>query len=73
MYTAALVTTARPRLVVLVFVSKLGYMYAYSRRFGFKISAMAFLILLPLSSSVSTAGEGLNLKLDYSLTNEQST
>ena len=26
-----------------------------------------------LSSSVSTAGEGLNLKLDYSLTNEQST
>ena len=38
-----------------------------------KISAMAFLILLPLSSSVSTAGEGLNLKLDYSLTNEQST
>ena len=37
------------------------------------ISAMAFLIFLPLSSSVSTAGEDLNLKLDYSLTNEQST
>ena len=34
---------------------------------------MAFLILLPLSFSVSTAGEILNLKLDYSLTNEQST
>ena len=34
------------------------------------ISAMAFLMLLPLSSSVSTAGEALNLKLDYSLTNE---
>ena len=31
------------------------------------------IILLPLSSSVSTAGEGLNLKLDYSLTNKQST
>ena len=31
------------------------------------------LMLLPLSSSVSTPGEGLNLKLDYSLTNEQST
>jgi predicted GTPase len=37
------------------------------------ISAMAFLMLLPLSSSVSTAGEALNHKLDYSLTNEQST
>ena len=36
------------------------------------ISAMAFLMLLPLSSSVSTAGEALNHKLDYSLTNEQS-
>ena len=36
------------------------------------ISAMALLMLLPLSSSVSTAGEALNLKLDYSLTNEQS-
>ena len=38
-----------------------------------QISAMAFLMLLPLSSSVSTVGETLNLKLDYSLTNEQST
>ena len=37
------------------------------------ISAIAFMMLLPLSSSVSTAGEALNLKLDYSLTNEQST
>ena len=37
------------------------------------ISAMAFLMLLPLSSSVSTAGEALTLKLDYSLTKEQST
>ena len=37
------------------------------------ISAMAFLMLLPLSSSVSTTGEALNHKLDYSLTNEQST
>ena len=37
------------------------------------IYAMAFLMLMPLSSSVSTAGEALNLKLDYSLTNEQST
>ena len=37
------------------------------------ISAMAFLMLLPLSSSVSTAGEALNLELDYFLTNEQST
>ena len=37
------------------------------------LSAMAFLMLLPVSSSVSTAGEALNLKLDYSLTNEQST
>ena len=37
------------------------------------ISAMAFLLLLPLSSSVPTAGEALNLKLDYSLTNDQST
>ena len=37
------------------------------------ISAMAFLMLLPLSSSVSTAGEAIHLKLDYSLTNEQST
>ena len=37
------------------------------------ISAMAFLMLLPLLSSVSTAGEALKLKLDYSLTNEQST
>ena len=36
------------------------------------ISAMAFLMLLPLSSSVSTAGEGLNLKSDYSHTTEQS-
>ena len=36
------------------------------------ISAMGFLMLLPLSSSVSTAGEALKLKLDYSLTNEQS-
>jgi len=31
------------------------------------ISAMVFLMLLPLSSSVSTAGEALNQKLDYSL------
>ena len=37
------------------------------------ISAMAFLMLPPLSFSVSTAGEALNLKLDYSLTNEKST
>ena len=37
------------------------------------ISAMAFLMLLPLSSSVSPAGQDLKLKLDYSLTNEQST
>ena len=37
------------------------------------ISAMVFLMLLPLSSSVSTAGEALNHKLDYSLTNEQNT
>ena len=37
------------------------------------ISVMAFLMLLPLSSSVSTAGEALHLKSDYSLTNEQST
>ena len=37
------------------------------------ISALAFLMLLPLSSSVSTAGEALNRKLDYSRTNEQST
>ena len=37
------------------------------------ISAMAFLVLLPLSSSVSTVGEALKPKLDYSLTNEQST
>ena len=37
MYTAALVTTARPRLVVLVFVSKLGYMYPNSRRFGTEV------------------------------------
>jgi len=36
------------------------------------ISAMASLMLLPLSSSVSTAGEALNLKMDCSLTNEQS-
>ena len=36
------------------------------------ISAMAFLMLLSLSSSVSTAGEDLNIKSDYSLTNEQS-
>ena len=36
------------------------------------ISAMTFLMLLPLSSSVSTAGEALKLKLEYSLTNEQS-
>ena len=36
------------------------------------ISAMSFLMLLPLSSSVSTAGEAINIKLDYSLTNEQS-
>ena len=34
---------------------------------------MTFLMLLPLSSSGSTAGEALNHKLDYSLTNEQST
>ena len=33
------------------------------------ISAIAFLMLLPLSSSVPTAGEALKLKLDYSLTN----
>ena len=37
------------------------------------ISAMDFLMLQPLSSSVSTAGEALKLKLDYFLTNEQST
>ena len=37
------------------------------------ISAKAFLIFLPLSYSVSTAAGSLNLKLDYSLTNEQST
>ena len=37
------------------------------------ISALAFLLLLPLSYSVSTAGEALKLKLDYSLTDEQST
>ena len=30
-------------------------------------------MLLPLSSSVSTAGEALNLKLDYSLTKEQTS
>ena len=35
-------------------------------------SARAFLMLLALSSSVSTVGEALNHKLDYSLTNEQS-
>ena len=36
------------------------------------ISAMAFLMLLLRSSSVSTAGEASKLKLDYSLTDEQS-
>ena len=36
------------------------------------ISALVFLMPLPLSSSVSTAGEALNLKLDCSLTNDQS-
>ena len=36
-------------------------------------SAMAFLMLLPLPSSVSTVGEALNHKLDYSLTNDQSS
>ena len=35
------------------------------------ISAMVLLMHLPLSSSGSTAGEALNLKSDYSLTNEQ--
>ena len=34
---------------------------------------MAFLMLLPLSSSMSTAGEALKLISDYYLTNEQST
>ena len=37
-----------------------------------KISAMAFLMLLPLSSFVSIAGEASNFKSHYSLTNEQS-
>ena len=37
------------------------------------ISAMAFLMLLPLPPSVSTAGEALKLKFDCYLTNEQST
>ena len=35
------------------------------------ISALAFLMPLPLSSSVSTAGEALKLKLDCSLTNDK--
>ena len=37
------------------------------------IFAMVFLMFLPLSSPVSTEGEVLNLKLDYSVTNKQST
>ena len=37
------------------------------------ISAMAFLMLLPLSSSVSTAGEALKLKLDPTLTSSSDT
>ena len=37
------------------------------------ISAMAFLMLLPLSYSVSTAGEAFQLRLDNYLADEQST
>ena len=53
--------------------SSASYVHKIDNSGGRPFTKEKAILLLPLSYSVSTAGEALNHKLDYSLTNEQST